>query len=126
MLLFPCNQFMSQEPDSQDVIKKFAGSYLDLTQPEVRMYSKSNVNSPDCTATGQCEATSKGCCATNNDVFDYLRQEVSGKFSWNFNKQLVYPNGTVYPKRFSPLQTTAIETAIDGMLASMEMETATM
>lgn len=119
MLLFPCNQFGTQEPDAQNVIKKFAAGYLDLSEPIVKMYSKSNVNKPDCTDKDQCTATSTGCCAANNDVFDYLRQEVSGTFSWNFNKQLVYPNGTVYPNRWTPLQNTAIETVIDGILAGM-------
>lgn len=119
MLLFPCNQFGKQEPDAQNVIKKFASGYLDLSQPEVRMYSKSNVNTPDCTATGQCEATSTDCCADNNDVFDYLRSEVPGTYSWNFNKQLVYPNGTVYPNRWTPLQQGDIEKVIDDILATM-------
>jgi glutathione peroxidase-family protein len=70
MLLFPCNQFMEQEPHANSVVEQFAATYLNLTASTVRMFAKSDVNGPCAsTAPDACAASSEDCCPANNAVY---------------------------------------------------------
>lgn len=101
MLLYPCNQFLNQEPHANDVVEKFASGYLNLTDHTVKMFAKSDVNGPCSTSKSDaCAADSESCCPANNDIYSYLQSVVPGKCSWNFNKYVVGRDGKPYNKRW--------------------------
>lgn len=118
MLLFPCNQFLDQEPHANDVIEKFAATYLNLTASTVKMFAKSNVNGPcSSTAPDSCSADSEACCPANNNVYRYLQSKVSGKVSWNFNKYLIGRDGLPTDHRWGDEDFEAtLKPAIDAAL----------
>lgn len=118
MLLFPCNQFLNQEPHANDVVEKFAAGYLNLTDPTVKMFAKSDVNKA-CTSssTNACAADSEDCCPANNAVYEYLHSVVPGDCSWNFNKYLVGPDGVPTDHRYDTTDyDDKLTPAIDKML----------
>ncbi|ESP05160.1 hypothetical protein LOTGIDRAFT_208098 [Lottia gigantea] len=85
ILAFPCNQFGSQEPGTNEEIKKFA---KDKYGVEFDMFSKINVNGDKA-----------------SPLFNYLKNTQKGTFGnfikWNFSKFLVDKNG-VPQKRYAP------------------------
>ncbi len=86
VLGFPCNQFMSQDPGSENEIKSFCELNYGVTFP---MFAKVDVN---------------GVYA--HPLFVYLRKQTPGLLGfntvkWNFTKFLVDAKGNVI-KRFSP------------------------
>jgi glutathione peroxidase len=86
ILAFPCNQFGQQEPGTDEEILEFATSRYGVTFP---MFSKVEVNGP-------------GAC----DLYQFLKREQPGsgesaEITWNFEKFLVDPDGTVVA-RFPP------------------------
>ena len=118
MLLFPCNQFLDQEPHANSVIEAFAATYLNLTDHTVKMFAKSDVNGP-CKSTQEdaCDASSEKCCPDNNDVYSYLQSVVPGKCTWNFNKYVVGRDGKPYSKRYGDEDfDTTLEPIIDQLL----------
>lgn len=97
VMLFPCNQFLGQEPGkpSKDSIKRMStGKLNDVTSDEgVLLMEKAEVNGDNA-----------------HPVFEYLRynsslyNESTNKSSpipWNFGKFLVDPKGGVF-KYYSP------------------------
>ena len=118
ILLFPCNQFLFQEPDTNAKIKAFAGGYLNFTRGDVKLFSKSGCNSP-CKSSGsdQCNLSSKKCCTANNPVYDYLKAQIPGSLSWNFNKFIVGKDGIPIAPRFGDnAYADKLETAINKLL----------
>jgi len=118
IIIAPSNTF-KQEPRTNADVATFIAEKLNSTSIQ-RMYSvlsKSSVNE-DCTKTDGCRPDSiDDCCMGNNGVFDFLRQEVKGKFEWNYAKQLIYPDGTVYNERFGAGDTDpVVQTVISQML----------
>ena len=88
ILGFPANNFMGQEPGSNEEIQKFCGLKYRVTFP---MFSKISVKGNDI-----------------HPLYRYLTQEsgVGGEISWNFNKYLVSPEGKVlehFGSRVEPL-----------------------
>jgi glutathione peroxidase len=86
VLGFPCNQFMSQEPGSEEDIKSFCELNYGVNFP---MFAKVEVN---------------GVFA--NPLFVYLRNQTSGilgfnTIKWNFTKFLVDSKGNVI-NRYAP------------------------
>jgi glutathione peroxidase len=86
ILGFPCNQFGSQEPGSEEEIKTFCETHYSVTFP---MFAKVDVN-------GNKEAP----------LFDQLKTKLPGllgstAIKWNFTKFLIDKNG-VPVKRFAP------------------------
>jgi glutathione peroxidase len=86
VLGFPCNQFMSQEPGSEEEIRSFCELNYGVTFP---LFAKIDVNGSDA-----------------HPLFVYLRKQAPGiaglnAVKWNFTKFLVDSNGNVV-KRFSP------------------------
>ena len=120
--LFPCNQFLSQEPNANSVIKTFAEKYLTLGT-NVVMLSKTNVNKNlfghRCTKTDGCTPASKDCCEANNGIYDYLQSVVPGKCDWNFNKYPIGKDGVPSGKRYGDeIVAGTLETDIDALLAA--------
>lgn len=98
-LLFPCNQFDSQEPGSNAAVKEFAASYVDLSAgSNVMLFAKSSLNHQDCSGGGanDCAATSVNCCPQNTPIYDFLQDDLDAKprtIQWNFDKIIVNPEG---------------------------------
>ena len=89
MLAFPCNQFGSQEPGSNEEIKEFASSKFGVSFP---MFAKIEVNGD-------------GAC----DLYRFLKsgnpdEDGNEDIAWNFTKFLVDGSGKVV-RRFSPAAT---------------------
>jgi len=100
ILGFPCNQFLSQEPGTEDEIKNFCMSSFGV---EFDMFSKINVNGEN-----------------THPLYVHLKQNASGLLTdgikWNFTKFLVDRNGKVI-KRYAPSVTPKeIETDIQNLL----------
>jgi glutathione peroxidase len=85
VLGFPCNQFGSQEPGSEDEIGQFCQVNYGVTFP---MFAKIDVNGPNA-----------------HPLYKYLTQEKRGLFGgsikWNFTKFLVDRAGKVVA-RYAP------------------------
>ena len=101
ILGFPCNQFGSQEPGTDEQIKLFCSTKYNVTFP---LFDKIDVNGPQ-------RHPLYTVLAGNDSPFP-------GDIKWNFTKFLIGRDGTVL-KRFpsqttpdSPEVTTAIETAL--------------
>jgi len=77
---FPSNNFMGQEPGSNEQIKLFCDSSYNITFP---MFAKIDVKGPK-----------------QHDLYKFLTSKktnpkFSGSISWNFNKFLISPNGQI-------------------------------
>ena len=100
VLGFPCNQFGSQEPLSNDTMEQTCKLNYGVSFP---LFEKTDVNGPH-----------------TNPVFKYLKSKLGGFFGsrikWNFTKFLVDANGKPV-KRFSPVtKPEAIEADIKKLL----------
>lgn len=100
VLGFPCDQFMGQEPESNETLEEVCkvnhGVSFQLTE--------------------KCEVNG----SNTHPVFKYLKSELGGlfgsKIKWNFTKFLVGKDGRPY-KRYSPVtKPEAIEKDIQKML----------
>ncbi len=86
ILGFPCNQFLSQDPGSNDEIAEFCSLNYGVSFP---MFAKVEVNGPG-----------------THPLYEYLKKEAKGllgseKIKWNFTKFLVDGEGKVL-KRYAP------------------------
>ncbi len=95
VLGFPCNQFMGQEPGSNEEILDYCSTTWGVTFP---MFDKVRVNGP-----GAVSPLYKQLKKTKDHA------GISGPVLWNFEKFLVLPTGEV--KRFRP-QTVPDDPAI--------------
>lgn len=101
VLAFPCNQFMGQEPGTNEQIKQFCSSKYNVTFP---LFDKIEVNGPN-----------------RHPLYTALAGKDSpfpGNIKWNFGKFLISRDGTII-KRFEPTTkpdapevTAAIEAAL--------------
>jgi glutathione peroxidase len=101
VLAFPANDFMEQEPGTDQEIKNFCELQYKITFP---LFSKSSVKGEEI-----------------SPLFRYLTEEshFPGPVTWNFNKFLVDRNGQVvarFDSRVSPLS-EELETAIKKELS---------
>lgn len=101
VLGFPCNQFMSQEPGTDEQIHSFCEMNFGVTFP---MFAKVDVNGP-----------------AAHPLFHYLTKAAPGMITdavkWNFTKFLVDKKGNVV-KRFAPTtKPEEIEADIKKLLA---------
>lgn len=103
ILGFPANNFMGQEPGTNEEIKTFCSTKYNVTFP---IFSKISVKGPDI-----------------NPLYKFLTDKTTdpdfgGDISWNFNKFLVDRNGRIIARFNSPEKpegekvTQAIETAL--------------
>lgn len=85
VLGFPANNFMGQEPGTNEDIKEFCSLNYNVTFP---MFSKISVKGKD-----------------KNDFYKFLTDadnpDYKGEISWNFEKILIGKNGKVI-RRFNP------------------------
>lgn len=100
VLGFPCNQFLSQEPGTEEDIKNFCMSSFGV---EFDMFSKIDVNGDN-----------------THPLYLYLKENAGGFLTdgikWNFTKFLVDKNGKVM-KRYAPSVTPKeIEEDIKNLL----------
>ena len=101
VLGFPCNQFGSQEPGSDDDIKEFCELNFGVSFP---LYAKLDVNGPEA-----------------HPLFVELKKQAPGilgteGIKWNFTKFLVNREGEVV-KRFAPKdKPEALESEVAALL----------
>lgn len=102
-LIFPCNQFASQEPAPNADVKKFAEKSVDLAENAVDgnvvMFAKSSLNGVACKTTKAdvCKPASAECCPKNDAVYDYLLAATPPHtIKWNFDKIIVGKDGKPY------------------------------
>ncbi len=87
ILAFPCNQFLKQDPGTDEEIASFCKLNFGVTFP---VFSKIDVNGP-----------------LADPIFTYLKDEARGVFrskkvKWNFTKFLIDRSGNVV-KRYAPI-----------------------
>jgi len=99
VLGFPCNQFMGQEPGSNEEILDYCSTTWGVTFP---MFEKVRVNGP-----GAVHPLYKALKRTKDS------HGIAGPVLWNFEKFLVLPSGDV--RRFRP-QTVPDDPAIVGAI----------
>ena len=71
ILLFPCNQFMSQEPSDEDKIKQFVNN--GWPSLKAQLFSKVFVNN-------ECD---------EEPLYEYLKETFPGKIQWNFSTKFI-------------------------------------
>lgn len=102
ILGFPCNQFMNQDPGSNEEIQNFCQVNYGVTFP---MFAKLDVNGADA-----------------HPLYEYLKKAAPGALGmkaikWNFTKFLVDAQGNVV-KRFEPnVEPADIASDIEALLA---------
>jgi glutathione peroxidase len=102
VLGFPCNQFLAQEPGSNEEIVEFCTSRYDVTFP---MFAKIEVNGPNA-----------------HPLYEFLKQSQSGwlgvqRIGWNFSKFLVDRQGLVAHRFSSFANRKSIEPQLRRLLA---------
>ena len=102
VLAFPSNQFLSQEPESNENIKLFCQSKYDVS---FDMFAKIDVNG-----------------ANADPLFSFLKEQQGGIFGtsaikWNFTKFLVDDEGSVIKRYGSAIKPQEIEADIEKLLA---------
>ncbi|MBD0674448.1 glutathione peroxidase [Streptomyces sp. CBMA156] len=103
VLGFPCNQFAGQEPGSAEEIRTFCSTTYGVTFP---LFEKIDVNGED----------RHPLYARLTEVADEEGQ--AGDVSWNFEKFLISPDGTVAARlrpRVDP-ESAELTAAIEGLL----------
>src|SRR5690606_36642608 len=101
VLGFPCNQFASQEPGTEQEIQTFCQTRYQVSFP---LFSKSAVNG-----------------AETHPLYVFLKSQKSGilgteLIKWNFTKFLIDREGNVV-ERFSPqTEPVALESSIEKLL----------
>ncbi|CAH6723551.1 glutathione peroxidase-like peroxiredoxin Hyr1p [[Candida] jaroonii] len=101
ILGFPCNQFLGQEPGSQDEIQSFCQLNYGVTFPVLK---KIDVNGDN-----------------TDPVFKYLKSQKSGllglsRVKWNFEKFLVDKTGKVVERYGSTTKPLSIGSKIESLL----------
>jgi glutathione peroxidase len=103
VLGFPCDQFGSQEPGTDEQIQQFCAREYSVTFP---LFSKIKVNGPDA-----------------HPLFAHLKREKKGvlgseAIKWNFTKFLIGTDGTVIRRYGSGDKPEAIERDLFGSTSS--------
>lgn len=101
VLGFPCNQFGSQEPGSEDKISEFCSINYGVNFP---MFAKVEVNGENA-----------------HPLFQYLKEEAPGELEskaieWNFTKFLIDRNGQVVGRYAPNVSPTDISSDIEKFL----------
>lgn len=103
VLGFPCNQFAGQEPGSAEEIRAFCSTTYGVTFP---LFEKIDVNGEE----------RHPLYAKLTEVAD--GEGRAGDVSWNFEKFLISPDGTVVARLRPPVEPESAElvAAIEGVL----------
>lgn len=122
ILGFPCNQFLGQEPGSEEEIQQFCSLTYDVTFP---LFAKIEVNGAgrhplyQQLIAAQPEAVAGGALKEKLGAKDLLPENDSD-IMWNFEKFLISKDGTVLA-RFAPdlkVTDTVVADAISAALKS--------
>lgn len=104
ILAFPANNFMGQEPGTNEEIKKFCSLKFKTSFP---LFAKTSVKGDDI-----------------NPLYKYLTEETpfKGDITWNFNKFLVNPDGGVVARFSTKTDPMASEvtSAVESVLPKKE------
>jgi glutathione peroxidase len=124
ILGFPCDQFLNQEPGSDQDIEQFCSLNYDVTFP---LFSKIEVNGPQAhplytyMRAQQPGKTPDAATLANDPLYKFLSESLPDLLKgdvvkWNFTKFLVGRDGKVL-KRFEPtVQPEQIEQEIQSLL----------
>ncbi|CCF57194.1 hypothetical protein KAFR_0C02010 [Kazachstania africana CBS 2517] len=98
---FPCNQFMNQEPGTDEEIAKYVKDTYNVTFPILKKIEVNGNNT--------------------NDVYKYLKDQKSGvlglkAIKWNFEKFLIDKDGNVVERYSSNTKPNEIEADIEKCL----------
>jgi len=97
ILGFPCNQFLSQEPGTNEEIQSFCQLKYGVTFP---VFGKINVNGKEA-----------------HPLYQYLKDQTGGgSIKWNFNKFLLDKNGTIIKRYVSGDSLAGLEADILAIL----------
>lgn len=100
VLAFPCNQFMKQEPGSNEEIQNFCQINFGVNFP---VFSKIDVKGPDA-----------------DPLFTYLTEQAPGllgkAIKWNFTKFLIDGKGNVYDRYAPTTSPNALKDDIEKLL----------
>jgi len=110
----PCNQFGSQEPDTNENVLAHVQTTYNVT---FAMFAKLNVNAP-CkeTRSDMCASTSSVCCTPSNPVYAYLKSVFKGELLWNYEKFLIDKNGLPVKRYLSVVEPNTILPDIKKLL----------
>lgn len=122
VLGFPCNQFLGQEPGSEEEIKTFCSTTYGVTFP---MFSKLDVNGENrhplykkLVATAPTAIAPQGSGFLERMSSKGRAPANSGDILWNFEKFLVGRDGQVI-QRFSPDMTPDDSTIVDAIKSAL-------
>jgi len=97
ILAFPCNQFLFQEPGTNEEIQSFCQLKYGVTFP---VFGKLNVNGKDA-----------------HPLYKYLKDQTGGdSIKWNFNKFLLDKNGNIIKRYASGDSLEGLEADIQAIL----------
>ncbi|XP_049411971.1 probable glutathione peroxidase 5 [Solanum stenotomum] len=103
VLVFPCNQFLKQEPGTSEEAQQFACSRFKAEYP---IFQKVRINGPDAAP-----------------VYQFLKSSKSGflgsSIKWNFTKFLIDKEGKAIKRYGSTTAPLAIETDIQKALGKV-------
>ena len=102
ILGFPCNQFMGQEPGTEEEIQQFCSTKYDVS---FDLFSKVDVNG-----------------SGRHPVYQFLAGEGAkfpGDISWNFEKFLINEQGDVI-QRFSPRTTPEDKELVQSVESALQ------
>jgi len=99
VLGFPCNQFMGQDPKTDQEIKAFVAD-LGVTFP---MFSKIEVNGPKTHA-----------------VYTFLKKCYPGDITWNFASKFLVSRAGIPVQRFEKESWEEVEDMIQNLLAQKQ------
>ncbi len=108
ILAFPANDFLSQEPGTNEEIAKFCEKY-NVSFP---LFEKVSVKGDD-------------CCDLYKFLINHPNEDIAGEVKWNFQKYLVDRSGKVIAKfgpRTNP-DSEEIASAVEKALAEPKPET---
>ena len=116
---FPCNQFLGQEPGTNDEIQEFCGLTYDVSFP---VLGKVDVNGPDAAPIfDHLRAEAPGDWGpAYGDFYERLKEvspaEQPGDIVWNFTKFLVDRDGRVVQRFEPPVTPDEIKPAVEQAL----------
>ncbi|MBC2350813.1 glutathione peroxidase [Listeria welshimeri] len=101
ILGFPCNQFLRQDPGSDEEILEFCQMNYGVT---FQMFSKIKVKGKDA-----------------SPLYKYLTEQTSGKkVEWNFAKFLIDENGEVVERFSSKMKPEDFEDKVEALVANVK------
>mmetsp|Transcript_72360 Transcript_72360/g.170209 ORF Transcript_72360/g.170209 Transcript_72360/m.170209 type:complete len:118 (+) Transcript_72360:204-557(+) len=101
ILAFPCNQFLSQEPGTNEEVATRVKERFGFPRAGFTLFEKVDVNGPN-----------------THDVYRFLRSTpgMEEKIEWNFGKFIVAPDGKVLSRHNPKTNPASLESEIRSAL----------